>query len=224
MRPAGYGHAMNPVPALPALPASPLAVRTVDYIRARETEPVANHSLRSYLFAVLLAEHEGLRPAADFDPDLLFFACVLHDLGTSPTAGGTQRFEVEGADMAASFLTDNGADGSGVDLVWEAIALHTSPGIAERRGALAYLTRRGVGIDFGPGSDFITDAQGQAVHTCYPRLRMATSLTDEIVRHARRSPQNAPRYSIAGELVRERGEEGHPTTIEQVALTSRWGG
>jgi hypothetical protein len=52
---------------------------------------------------------------------------------------------------------------------------------------------------------------------------MVTSLIDEIVRHAGRSPQNAPRYSIAGELVRERGREGHPTAIEQAALTSRWG-
>jgi HD superfamily phosphodiesterase len=99
-----------------------------------------------------------LRPSADFDPDLLFFAGVLHDLGTSPTADGTQRFEVDGADMAAKFLTGNGVDKSGVDLVWEAIAPHTSPGIAEWRGALAYLTRRGVGIDFGLDSEFITDA------------------------------------------------------------------
>jgi HD superfamily phosphodiesterase len=79
-------------------------------VRACETEPVANHSLRSYLFAVMLAEHEGLRPAADFHPDLLVFACALHDLGTSPVAGGTQRFEIDGADMAARFLTDNRVD------------------------------------------------------------------------------------------------------------------
>ena len=107
--------------------------------------------------------------------------------------------------------------------MWEAIALHTSPGIAERRGVLAYLTRRGVGIDFGPGSEFITDAQGQAIHSRHPRLRMVTSLTDEIVRHAGRGPQNAPRYSLAGELARERGQEGDPTAMERAALTSRWG-
>ncbi|MGI8449549.1 MAG: HD domain-containing protein [Streptosporangiaceae bacterium] len=177
---------------VPTLPTTPLAVRAVEYVRACETEPVANHSLCSYLFAVLLAEHEGLRPPADFDPDLLFSACVLHDLGTSPAAAGTQRFEVDGADMAAKFLTDNGAEARGVDLVWEAIALHSSPGIAERRGTLAYLTRRGVGIDFGPGSEFITDAQGQAVHTRYPRLRMVTSLIDEIVRHAGAAPRTHP--------------------------------
>jgi hypothetical protein len=209
--------------AVPALPGTPLAARAVAYVRACETESVANHSIRSYLFAAMLAEHEGLRPAADYDPDLLFFACLLHDLGTSPLASGSQRFEVDGADLAAAFLTGNGADSGGVDLVWEAIALHTSPGLAERRGTLAYLTRSGIGIDFGRGSEFITDAQGQAIHARHPRLRMATALTDEIVRHAARSPLNAPPSTLAGELVRERGQDGHVTTLERAAQASRWG-
>ena len=208
---------------VPALPATPLAVRTVEFLRASVTEPVANHSLRSYLFAMLAAEHECIRPTTDFDPELLFFACVLHDLGTSAAARGSQRFEVDGADMAAGYLTDNGVDADGVGLVWEAIALHTSPGIAERRGTLAYLTRRGVGIDFGPGSEFVTDAQGLAIHRSLPRLRMVRSLIDEIVRHARRGPQNAPRYSLAGELVRERGQDESLTMMEQAAPASRWG-
>ena len=209
--------------AVPALPGTPLAARAVAYVRACETEPVANHSIRSYLFAAMLAEREGLRPAADYDPDLLFFACLLHDLGTSPRASGKQRFEVDGADLAAAFLADNGTDRSGVDLVWEAIALHTSPGIAERRGTLAYLTRSGIGIDFGRGTEFITDAQGQAIHARYPRLAMATALTGEIARHAARGPRNAPPYTLAGEVVRERGQDGHVTAMERAARASRWG-
>jgi hypothetical protein len=209
--------------AVPSLPGTPLAARAVAYVRACETESVANHSIRSYLFAAMLAAHEGLRPAADYDPGLLFFACLLHDLGTSPRASGTQRFEVEGADLAAAFLIDNGTDRRGADLVWEAIALHTSPGIAERRGTLAYLTRAGIGIDFGRGSEFITDDQGQAIHARYPRLRMATALVGEIARHAARSPLNAPLYSLPGELVRERGADGHVTTLERAAHASRWG-
>jgi len=208
---------------VPAIPSTPLAARAIEYVRSCETEPVANHSIRSFLFAAMLAEHEGLRPAADFDPDLLFFACLLHDLGTSPQASGIQRFEVDGADMAAAFLTGSGLDTSDMDLVWEAIALHTSPGIAERRGALAYLTRAGIGMDFGRGSEFITDDQARAIHASHPRLRMATALTDEIVRHAARGPVNAPLYTLAGELVRERGQDGRLTSLERAARASRWG-
>ena len=197
-------------------------MRAVEHVRACETEPVANHSIRSYLFASLLAEHEGLRPAADFDQDLLFFACVLHDLGTSPLAKGTERFEVEGADLAAAFLAGSGISTADVDLVWEAIALHSTPGIPERRGPIAYLTRLGVAIDFGFGSGFISDEQGQAIHDRYPRLNMATALIDEIVRHAARGQGNAPSTTVAGEFIRER-TGGGLSTLERATRAGRWG-
>lgn len=213
---------MNTIFSVPALPDTPLAVGAVEYVRSCETEPVANHSFRSYLFASLLAEHEGLRPGADFDPSLVFFACVLHDLGTSPLASGTQRFEVDGADLAAAFLTGNGVSAADADLVWEAIALHSTPGIPERRGPIAYLTRLGVAMDFGFGSDFISDEQGRAIHDRYPRLNMATALIDEIVKHAARGRLNALSPSVAGELIRER-TDGGMTTLERVARAGRWG-
>ncbi|MEV6206056.1 HD domain-containing protein [Kitasatospora sp. NPDC051914] len=209
--------------SVPELPGTPLALRTIEHVRAHVTESVANHSFRSYVFAMLHAEHEGMRPGADFDPDLLFHACAMHDLGTSPKAEGVQRFEVEGADMAAAFLTDHGVGAAGADLVWEAIALHSSPGIAERRGPLTRLTRAGIGMDFGRGTDAVTDAQGREIHDRHPRLRMVASLVDEIVRHAGRGALTAPRYSLPGELARERGEAGHPTELELTAAFSRWG-
>ncbi|MEU6994904.1 HD domain-containing protein [Streptomyces sp. NPDC046465] len=207
---------------VPALPGTPVARSAVEYVLSCESEPVANHSIRSYLFAAFLAEHEGLKPGTDFDAELLFHACVLHDLGTSPSAPGRERFEVEGADMAARFLTERGYGARQVDPVWEAIALHTSAGIAERRGVLAYLTRRGVGADFDIGADFVTDAQGKAVHERYPRLNMVTALVDDIVRQAACSPQAGARYTIAGELLRERGEPGAVTSLERSKATSRW--
>ena len=212
---------MDTMFSVPALPDAPLAVRAVEYVRSCETDPVINHSIRSYLFAALLAEHEGLRAGAGFDKDLLFFACVLHDLGTSPLASGTQRFEVDGADMAATFLADSGIGAADVDLVWEAIALHSTPGIPERRGPIAYLTRLGVAIDFGIGSDFISDERGRAIHDRYPRLNMATALIDEIVKHAARGRTNAFPPSVAADCIRER-KDGL-TTLERVTRAGRWG-
>lgn len=212
---------MNTSHPIPALPDSPAARQAVEHVRSCESAPVANHSIRAYLFATLLAEHEGLKAGADFDAGLLFYACILHDLGTSPSAPGKQRFEVEGADMAAEFLTGHGYGMRETDPVWEAIALHTSPGIAERRGALSYLTRGGVGADFGIRTEFVTDAQGEAVHLRYPRLNVVTALVDDIVRHAARGPR--ARYTPGYELTRERGELGTPTSMELAANSSRWG-
>lgn len=125
--------------------------------------------------------------------------------------------------MAARFLTEHGYGAQAVGPVWEAIALHATPGIAERRGVLAYLTRRGIGVDFGIGADFVTDAQAAAVHSNHPRLNMVTALVDDIVRHAARSPQAGARYTLGGEFVRERAEPGAVTFLERTASTSRWG-
>ncbi|MCA2223186.1 hypothetical protein [Nonomuraea aurantiaca] len=65
-------------------------------------------------------------------------ADVMHDLGLGTLAAGQARFEVEGADLAASVLTEHGIAAADVDRVWEAIALHSSVGIADRRGLLTY--------------------------------------------------------------------------------------
>lgn len=204
-----------------ALPAGPLADTILATVRDSESAPVANHSIRSFLFARLLAEHEGCLGDDAYDAGLLFAATVLHDLGVGTLAPGRARFEVEGADLAAELLTRHGVAAPDVDLVWEAIALHTSPGIAERRGLLAYLTREGVGIDFGRNAHVVT-GRHERIHERHPRLAMVPALVDAIVEHAARAEAAAaPRYSLAGELVRERRENG-VTTLEHSVTGSPW--
>ncbi len=204
---------------MPTLPDSPSAHAALDLIRANESAAIANHSIRSFLFATLLAEH---RDVTDFDPSLLFFSCVLHDIGLSELGNRVQRFEVDGADVAADFLAEQGFSADDRGTVWEAIALHTSAGIAERRGPVTELTRRGVGLDFGRDCDCVTDEMAAAIHAAYPRLGMAGSLVDEVVGQAQARPEKAPRYSFTAELLREREAIG-TTALEQGAAQSRWG-
>ena len=206
-------------PLVPALPDAPAAHAVVDLVRANESAAIANHSMRAFLFATLLADHRGM---TDFDPLLLFFSCVLHDIGLSDLGNRTQRFEVDGADVAADFLAELGFSATDRATVWEAIALHTSAGIAERRGPVTDLTRCGVGLDFGRDSECVSDEQAAAIHAAYPRLGMERSLVDEIVAQAQARPEKAPRYTIAGELLRERTASG-TTALEQAAAHSRWG-
>lgn len=199
------------------LPSGPITGPVLEIVRAEEPAPLANHSIRSYLFARLLARHEGLVVG----DQALFAACILHDIGLTVRGNGGQRFEVDGADAAVEILGSLGVPDGDCSLIWEAIALHTSPGIAERRGPLAYLTRAGVGADFGR-APVVTDEEACAIHDAYPRLEMTTSLVDAIVAQARANPVKAPRYSIAGELVRERAA-GRATELEKAATAARWG-
>src|SRR5581483_9848832 len=100
------------------LPTGPLAEDILATVRACETPPVVNHSVRSFLFAQLVAAHEGCLEDAGYDRDLLFAATVLHDLGTGDLAKGEARFEVEGADLAADLLREHRVAEADIDRVW----------------------------------------------------------------------------------------------------------
>ncbi|MGI8882088.1 MAG: HD domain-containing protein [Jatrophihabitans sp.] len=183
--------------SIPALPGHPDAMRALELVRSHERPAVANHSVRTYLHAVLAARARQMTPGTDYDGDLLFYACVLHDIGTSDSYDGPKRFEVEGADAAAAFLTEAGIAAERVDQVWEAIALHTSPQIAERRGPITLLTRLGIRADFsGPGAD------RSLLEQHYPRLDVERELTAAVIGQAMRQPDKAPNSSWPGNLLR----------------------
>src|SRR5258705_7955668 len=99
--------------------------------------------------------------------------------------------EVEGADLAATVLIEHGVAAADVDRVWEAIALHSSIGIAHRRGLLTYLTHQGVFVDIGRVTDIET-ALRQPIYATYPRPDGDTSVRDAIIEHAVRSEAAAP--------------------------------
>jgi hypothetical protein len=188
------------VPDLLALPDSALCVAALALARRHEHPAIANHSIRTYLHAQLAAGSLGLRVGADYDPEELFVACLLHDLGTAQEYDGSQRFEVEGADGAAAFLDSAGAAADVRQRVWEAIALHTSPGIAERLGPLTRLTRAGVVSDFGR-SAVATATQRAEIEARLPRLDIERRLGDAVVRQAVANPAKAPRASWPGGLL-----------------------
>ncbi|MCQ6250094.1 hypothetical protein [Streptomyces malaysiensis] len=54
----------------------------------------------------------------------------MHDIGAATDSPNRQRFEVQGVDRTAAFLAEPGVPTSDAYRVWQAIALHTSPGIA----------------------------------------------------------------------------------------------
>jgi hypothetical protein len=185
-----------------ALPAGSLASASLSLLRSSQSQAIAGHSIRSFLFARLLAGREGCLGDAAYEENLLFAACVLHDLGLGALAPGEARFEVEGADLAASLLTSHGVPAADVGRVWEAIALHSCVGLAGRLGLLTSLTHRGVFADDGRPGDTADARPREQVYAAYPRPVGDRSVRDAIVAHAARSAAAAPPYSIAAELLR----------------------
>ncbi len=175
---------------------SPLAVAALDLATAHEIPSVLNHSIRTHGYALLHAEKLNV----EFDADLLFVACVLHDLGSADAYDGAQRFEVEAADAAVSLVLAHGRTPEEADQVWQAIALHTSPGIAERRGPVTMLTRLGVRTDFFGVA--IPDDLRAAAEREYPRLGLDHELGALLVEQALKQPEKARESSWVADLVR----------------------
>src|SRR6476659_746025 len=179
------------------LPTGSLADASLEIARSSVSRSILDHSIRSFLFARLLADEEGSLHDADYDEGLLFAATVMHDLGLGEHATGEARFEVEGADLAAAVLRAHGVAERDIDRVWEAIALHASLGIAHRRGLLTSLTPEGVFIDAGRVTDGLADRLRQEVFEAYPRAVGDRSVADAIVAHAARSEAAAPPGSLS---------------------------
>jgi hypothetical protein len=68
-------------------------------------------------------------------------------LGLTAAFRGAQRFEVVGADAADAFLKDQGVEPDRREIIWDAIALHTSVGIASRKRPEIALLHIGAGVD-----------------------------------------------------------------------------
>ena len=210
----------NDSAALLETPDAPWASDAIELVFTQESRSVANHSARSWIFARMLRDHLNL--TQEVDETLLFAATLLHDIGLRRDARDPVRFEIDGADRAAEFLTAQGLDAAQVDKVWEAIALHTSPGIPERRGPLTFLTRAGAGMDFGKFTECISDDQAAALHEAYPRLAFARSIVDDIVEQIRATPERGPMFSIGHTLVSERSTPPYGHRRSSRLTDTRW--
>jgi hypothetical protein len=149
------------------IPDSKMASDLTQLIRDTESELLFHHSTRVYLFGALTGQRKGLK----FDPELLYAGAMFHDIGlTEGYRRSRNRFEVDGANAAREFLKGYGIPESSVDLVWDAIALHTTPGIPEHKKPEVALVTAGVEMDvLGLAYDQFTDEQREAVVTAYPR-------------------------------------------------------
>jgi hypothetical protein len=162
---------------------------------------VVNHCVRSYLFGRELAAAKGLRRDVDYDDELVFLSCILHDLGVTAYANGDQRFEVDGADAAARFLRDHGVPEARVTTVWQAIALHTSAGLAHRFGAEQAVAQLGISTDIiGLDRQLLPPGFADRVHASWPRHDVGYALAELIADQVEANPVKGPPLTFPGHV------------------------
>ena len=149
------------------IPDSKMARELTQLIRDTESDLLFHHSTRVYLFGALTGRRKGLK----FDPELLYTGAMFHDIGlTEPYRQSQLRFEVDGANAARDFLRGYGIAQTDIETVWDAIALHTTPGIPEHKKAEVALVTAGVEMDvLGLAYQDFTDEQRAQVVAAHPR-------------------------------------------------------
>lgn len=180
------------------LPSGGAVGRAFDLADAALLAPIRNHSVRVALYARAIAEREG----SILDHDLAMVAGLLHDLGTAVSVDEPLRFEVTGAAAAAKFVRAERAFADAeADDVWDAVALHTSPQIAELRGGLTRVLRLAVRADFGDDSIASLRPLRECAEQSWPRHDIEDVLSSTVVAHALETTEKAPGPSWARDLV-----------------------
>jgi hypothetical protein len=150
-----------------AIPDSKLAREVTELVRDTESSLLFNHSSRVYCFACAAGRRKGLA----FDPELLYACAMFHDMGLTPEhSSATERFEVDGANVARDFLHSHRISRQDIDTVWTSIALHTTPGIPQHMHPLVALLTNGVEMDvLGIAYPEFPDAERESIVAAYPR-------------------------------------------------------
>jgi hypothetical protein len=183
---------------------------------------IANHCVRSYLFARELAAAKGLRSGVDYEDELVFLSCILHDLGVTDYGGGDQRFEVDGADAAVRFLGERGISDERLTTVWQAIALHTSTGLANRFGPDQSVSHFGISLDVGGiDKELLSAGFAERVHAAWPRHDLGYAIAELIADGVRANPMKAPPFSFPAHI--NEVINGTSLTFLDVVKSSGWG-
>jgi HD domain len=150
------------------VPDSQLTREASGLLREFSTPLLFNHSHRVFFWANELGSQTG----EDFDAELLFVCAAFHDLGLlKKFSSAADRFEVDSANAVRQFLEHHGVPDARIQTAWDAISLHTTPGIAQYKPLEVELLFNGVGLDvLGIGYETFPEDLRKRVVARFPRV------------------------------------------------------
>ena len=167
------------------VPDTPLVTDALEYARIHSEPFLYNHAVRSWLFAVRLGQLQGV----SHDPEVVAVGTLLHDLGLTDGFTGARRFEIEGADAARGFAREHGLDARQVQLIWDSVALNSTPSIGLYKEAEVALCTAGIGVEFGFQYERIPPGEMQSILAAFPRLEMKRRFTESVCRIVKTRPE-----------------------------------
>jgi len=177
--------------AMPEPPDSSLTREVEGRVRELSSPALYGHCARTWAFAELFAQ----RDRVEHDSELLYLACMLHDLGLTESHwdrdAHSKCFAVEGARAAQALMHAHGASQARAGKVAEAISLHLNVTVPARLGPEAHLLSKGVSLDVvGRRLHQIALPAVQRVDAQWPREKFADELAGATSRQAQLRPES----------------------------------
>jgi hypothetical protein len=151
-----------------------IVTQAIDEARERCAPYLFNHVMRSWLFAVRISQIKQVR----HDPEVVAVGTILHDVTLNDAFSGPRRFEVEAADIVRDFALGAGMNADGAALVWDSVALNSTPSIGLYKQAEVMLSTAGICLDVvGLQYDVLPVSEVHAIVRSFPRLEMKRRMT-----------------------------------------------
>jgi hypothetical protein len=160
----------------------------IEYAQRLSEPYLFNHAMRSWLFAEAIGRIKGM----EYDREVVAIGTILHDIGLTASVSGPNRFEVNGADAAVSFIKGHGFSDRRVHLIWDLVALNSTPSIALHKEPEVALGTMGIGLDYGGfGVQALAADDLERILTAFPRLKMKQSFAETCCRLVTAKPETS---------------------------------
>jgi len=171
-----------------SVPDSPLITAVTEYAQQLSEPYLFNHAMRSWLFAEAIGRIKGI----EHDREIVAIGTILHDIGLTASVSGPNRFEVNGADAALSFIKGKGVSDRRTQLIWDLVALNSTPSLALHKEPEVAVGTMGIGLDYGGfGIGALPTADVERILSAFPRLSMKQRFAETCCRLVTAKPETS---------------------------------
>jgi hypothetical protein len=170
------------------VPDSPLIAAAIDYARRLSEPYLFNHAMRSWVFAEAIGRVKEIA----YDREVVAIGTILHDIGLTATVSGPNRFEVNGANAALAFIRGKGLSDRRAQLIWDLVALNSTPSLALHKEPEVAVGTMGIGLDYGGfGVQALPVGDLEGILRAFPRLKMKEKFADTCCRLVTAKPETS---------------------------------
>ena len=171
-----------------SVPDNPLITAVIEYAQRLSEPYLFNHAMRSWLFAESIGRIKGV----DYDREVVAIGTILHDIGLTASVSGPNRLEVNGAEAALSFIKGEGLSDRRAQLIWDLVALNSTPSLALHKEPEVAVGTMGIGLDYGGfGVEALPAGEFGRILSAFPRLKMKQRFAETCCRLVSEKPETS---------------------------------